>query len=312
MLESKAAALAASPAGTAMAYPLLVFTMACWGGNSVAGRLAVGQVSPMVITSLRWGLVSLALAVVTGRQLLLFRGELVRHWRRIAFMAASGFSMFNALFYVAAHHTTAVNISLLQASVPVLVVIGAVLLHRTRISAVQIAGIATTLVGVAVIATHGDLAHLAALQLNFGDGLMLIASGLYAGYTLALRQRLKMPNLVFFTALAMFAFLTSLPLLAYEWATGTEQWPTPNGWAVVAFITVFPSFAAQMAFMRAVQLIGPARAGLFANLVPVLGALMAVVILGESFSAYHLIALVLVLAGIVTAELGRRSERPAG
>src|SRR5947208_1488582 len=112
MLRTNAATTAVSP-GTALAYPLQVRTMLCWGGNSVAGRLAVGQASPMVITSLRWALVSLVLGVVTGRQLFAARAELARHWRRIAFMAASGFSLFNALFYVAAHHTTAVNISIL-------------------------------------------------------------------------------------------------------------------------------------------------------------------------------------------------------
>jgi drug/metabolite transporter (DMT)-like permease len=87
------------------------------------------------------------------------------------------------------------------------------------------------------------------------------------------------------------------------------QWPTPTGWAILAFIVVFPSFAAQLAFMRGVQLIGPSRAGLFANLVPVFGAFMAVVILNESFAPFHLVALILVLAGIITAELGGRSAR---
>src|SRR5690349_21246884 len=144
MLRTNAGATAAAPVGTALAYPLLILTTLCWGGNSIAGRLAVGQVSPMVVTSLRWALVSLVLGVVTGRQLFAARAELARHWPRIAFMAASGFSLFNALFYVAAHHTTAVNISILQGSVPVLVVIGAVFLHRTRVGPVEIAGIATT------------------------------------------------------------------------------------------------------------------------------------------------------------------------
>ncbi len=224
-------------------------------------------------------------------------------------MAVCGFSIFNALFYVAAYHTTAVNISILQGSIPVLVVIGALFLHRTRVGAVQAVGIGATLIGVAVVATRGNLVSLAAFRLNVGDGLMLIACVLYAGYTLALRHRPKIPSLVFFAAMSIVAFVTSLPLLAYEILTGEVQWPTPNGWAILAFIALFPSFAAQLTFMRGVQLIGPSRAGLFANLVPVFGAFLAVIILNESFAAFHLLALVLVLAGIVTAELGGRSSR---
>jgi drug/metabolite transporter (DMT)-like permease len=304
------AAAAPAPAGSLMrSYLLLAFTMACWGGNAVAGRLAVGQVSPMVITSLRWGIVTVALAAITWRRLLLVRSELRRDWRRIVLMAVCGFSIFNALFYVAAYHTTAVNISILQGSIPILVVIGALLLHRTTVGAVQVIGILVTLIGVAVVATHGHLATLAGFRLNIGDGLMLAACVLYAGYTLALRYRAKIPGLLFFTAMAMIAFLTSLPLLAWEVVTGTVQWPTPSGWAIVAFIVLFPSFTAQLTFMRGVQLIGPSRAGLFANLVPLFGAFFAVVILGEPLEGFHLVALILVLAGIVTAEAGGRSSR---
>jgi drug/metabolite transporter (DMT)-like permease len=96
--------------------------------------------------------------------------------------------------------------------------------------------------------------------------------------------------------------VTSLPLVAYEMAAGTVQWPTPKGWLIMLFIGLFPSFLAQLFFMRGVELIGPGRAGLFVNLVPVFGALMAVLILGEPFHLYHAAALVFVLGGIFIAE----------
>ena len=283
----------------------------------VAGRLAVGQVSPMVITCLRWGIVAIFLASATSRRLVLAWPELRRDWRRIVLMAVCGFSIFNALFYVAAHHTTAVNIAILQGSVPIFVVLGAVVLRQTRVGAVQTFGIAATLIGVAVVATQGHLATVAAFRFNLGDGLILLACLLYAGYTLALRNRPNIPSLVFFSAMAIIAFLTSLPLLAYEIVTGTVQWPTPEGWAILVFIALFPSFLAQLSFMRGVQLIGPARAGLFGNLVPLFGAFLAVVILGEPFALFDLVALILVIGGILAAETAGRiranaMERQAG
>ena len=80
-----------------------------------------------------------------------------------------------------------------------------------------------------------------------------------------------------------------------------------EGWLILLFIALFPSFLAQLAFMRGVAMIGPSRAGLFANLVPIFGALGAVMILGEPFALYHLAALVLVIGGILLAETaGRR------
>jgi drug/metabolite transporter (DMT)-like permease len=288
------------------AYILLVFTMVAWGGNAVAGRLAVGQVSPMVITCLRWGIVAIFLAGVSFRNLDSVLPELRRWWMRVTLMALCGFSFFNALFYVGAHHTTAVNIAILQGSTPIMVVIGAAVLYGARMGLLQMVGVFTTLIGVGVVATRGHLATLAAFELNLGDVLMLLGCVLYAAYTLALRTRPVIPALLFFSALAIVAFLTSLPLLAFEVVTGTVQWPTPEGWAIVAFIAIFPSFLSQLSFMRGVQLIGPSRAGLFMNLVPLFGAFFAVVILGEPFGVYHLVALVLIIGGILLAEAPER------
>ena len=294
------------------AYVLLVFTMACWGGNAVAGRLAVGQVSPMVITCLRWAIVSLVLGSITLPRLIAARSELTHYWRRIVLMAACGFSIFNALFYVAAHYTTGVNMAILQGGMPVFVVLGAVVAYGARIDMIQAFGIAATLIGVAIVATGGHPATLATFRFNFGDGLLLIACVLYAGYTLALRNRPNVSSLVFLAAMAIIAFLTSLPLLAYEIVAGTAEWPTPEGWAILAFIAIFPSLLAQLSFMRGVALIGPSRAGLFANLAPPFGAFFAVVILGEPFALYHLVALVLVVGGILVAETAGRVRDSAG
>lgn len=288
------------------AYLLLAFTMLCWGANSVAGRLAVGQVSPMVIVCLRWAIVAGILGAIASAGLVRAWPELGRHWLKILLMALAGFSLFNALYYVAAHHTTAVNMSILQGSVPILVVAGALVLHRTGVGLLQLLGIALTLIGVAVVATDGHLATLAAFRLNLGDGLILVSCFLYAAYTLALRTRPNVSGLIFFAAMAIAAFVSSLPLLGYEVLTRTVQWPTSEGWLILAFIALFPSFLAQLSFMRAVQLIGPGRAGLFINLVPLFGAFLAVLLLGEPFALFHLVALVLIMGGILAAEVSGR------
>ena len=292
------------------AYLLLAFTMLCWGGNSVAARLAVGQLSPMVVVCFRWAIVAAVLGVALRNELSEAWPELRRRWLQVTLMALAGFSGFNALYYAAAHHTSGVNMSILQGSVPVLVVIGAFFLHRVRAGPLQVAGIAVTLIGVAAVATQGHIGTLGAFRLNIGDGFMLIACVLYAGYTLGLRNRPKVPSLVFFAAMAVAALVSSVPMLGYEVWSGSVQWPTPKGWLVLAFIVIFPSFLSQLAFMRGVQLIGPGRAGLFINLVPLTGALLVVAVLGEPLAPYHLVALALIIGGILVAEMaGRRRAR---
>ena len=143
------------------------------------------------------------------------------------------------------------------------------------------------------------------LRFNIGDVMMFTASVIYAGYTVALRDRGDgggAGQVPFFFGLAVAAFLTSLPLVAIEVATGGFHAPTAKGLAILTFIALAPSFMSALFFMRAVALIGPARAGLFFNLVPVFGALLAVLILGEPLGLHQVVALALVLGGIAIAE----------
>ncbi|HYI91334.1 MAG TPA: DMT family transporter, partial [Beijerinckiaceae bacterium] len=85
-------------------------------------------------------------------------------------------------------------------------------------------------------------------------------------------------------------------------ATGDVVWPDAQGLVILAYVTLFPSLLSQLFFMRGVELIGPGRAGLFVNLVPVFGAILAVGLLGEPFRPYHALGLALVLGGIWLAE----------
>lgn len=288
------------------AYLLLIVTTLLWSGNAVASRLALGNISPMALTSLRW-------VIVCGVLCTLLRRDLAAAWpvlraRRgyIILLGALGFTAFNALMYLAAYSTTAVNIGILQGAIPIFVLIGAFLVYRTPIGAVQAIGVLVTLVGVAVTASHGSLAALIGLEFSRGDVWMFAATILYAGYTIGLRSRPALPGLVFFTALACVACVASLPLLIGEIVADQFYWPSPAGWGVLLFVAIGPSLIAQLTFMRAVELIGPGRAGVFVNLVPVFAPMMAVLILNEPFGLYHAVALALVLGGIFIAErMGR-------
>ncbi len=288
------------------AYLLLCFTMLCWAGNAVAGKIAVGEVSPMVLTGARWLSVMVLLAIFA-------RGAIARDWpvlrKRLPFtmtMGALGFTAFNALFYIAAYSTSAINIGIIQGSIPVFVLLGAFLVLRLPASGLQVAGIVVTTVGVIMVATKGELDRLLGLAFNLGDLLMVVACMFYAGYTLGLRKRPAVSGLGFFAVLAFAACLSTLPLVAIEIAMGEARWPSPMGMAIIGYVAIFPSFLAQISFIRGVQLIGPGRAGIFVNLVPVFAAFLAVVTLGEPFELFHLLALALVLGGIALAERGKR------
>ena len=288
------------------AYVLLALTTLFWAGNSIAGKLAVGHVSPMILVTLRW-------AGVMAVLYLFGKARIAADWPAIRprlcyllFLGALGFTVFSVALYYALVYTTAINVSILQGGMPLFVFAASFVLFSSRIGVGQAVGFLCSFIGVIIIAMRGEWANLIGLDINFGDALMLVAIVAYGIYTAALRSKPRMHWVSLMFALCLGATLSSLPMLAFEAARGKTILPDMQGWLAVIYIVIFPSLIAQAFYIRAVDLIGANRAGLFINLLPVWGALLAVAILGEGFRLYHAIALIMILAGIGLAEYGGR------
>ncbi|KRA00377.1 hypothetical protein ASD64_02085 [Mesorhizobium sp. Root157] len=288
------------------AYLLLLLTMLFWAGNAIAGKLAVGHVSPMILTASRWGF-TLAILAVVGRRQLAADWPVIR--QRIWFlllMGMLGFTIFSVAMYCALLYTTATNVSIEQGGMPLFVFAMSFVLFRTRTTAAQIVGFALSFVGVIVTATHGEIERLVHLDMNFGDALMLLAILTYGIYTAALRHKPQVHWMSLMAALCLGAFLSAIPFVFAEAQAGATILPDARGWAIIAYVVLFPSLIAQAFYIRGVELIGANRAGLFINFLPLWGALLAVLILGEDFQPYHAVAMVLVLGGVLIAEYSGR------
>ena len=284
-------------------YALLAITALMWGGNVIAGRVAVGQISPMAVTCLRWLLVCLMLAATTHAK---FRADwpfLVPHWRLLLFLGMTGFTVFNAMFYVAAHYTTGVNMAVLQGSFPIYVLLGAALVFGTRITLRQLSGVVLTILGVIVVATKGEPQALLRMNFNRGD-LMMMATRtvVYAVVTLALRGRpVPRPS----ACSQRFRGSHSSPRSPF-WPTrlraAASSCLLPRGLLALAYTAIGPSLIGQVFYIEGVEPMAAARASAFYNLVPIFGALLSVVLLGESIHSYHALAVLLVIGGIWVAE----------
>lgn len=277
---------------------LLTLTAVMWASNAIIGQLAVGEITPATLVLLRWVMVAAAMAPLYGR-------EVIAHWPAIraklglvTLMAAAGFTGFNTVFYIASIHTTGINIGIIQGAMPVVVMLGAFLAYGDRVRPVQAAGVGLTLLGVATVASGGSLEALMALAVNRGDVLMLGAASLYALYTVAIRARPVVPGAVLFTVFSVIAAVAAAPFAAWEAVQPGYAPPTTEGWVLAVLVAIFPSCLAQLFFLRGVDLIGPGRAGVYINLVPVFASGMAVAILGERFGWHHAAALVMVLGGL--------------
>ena len=292
-------------------YLILVICNLFWGGNTVAGKLAVGHIDAYSLTILRWT-GALILVLPFAIRPLKRDWPLIRtRWWLYLLYGAVGFTSFNMLMYIAAYCTAGVNASLEQVAVNIFVIVLNFALFRLKVKPLQLLGVAITIIGVSLIATHGDLARILKLDVNLGDALIIFACLVYAAYSIALRWRPQTNWLSFMVATFIGAIIAAV---GYQAAIG----PGPaafliglstidtQGWLIVAYTILFPSILSQMFYVRGVELIGSNRASLFVNLIPLFGTVGSVIVLGEALQGFHLLAAVLVAAGIVLAEWSAR------
>jgi drug/metabolite transporter (DMT)-like permease len=294
-------------------YILLVLTPLFWGGNMVAGKMALGQVDPYTLIVLRWAGALLAILPFAWPNLRRDWPVIRRSWPILAFYGAVGFATFNVMMYVAAYFTSAVNASLEQSLIPVTVMLGNFLIFGVRARPLQIIGVIITIVGLMFTATHGDPSRILTLSINFGDGLVLLACIAYSAYSLTLRYRPEI-HWTSFLATTFTAALVAGIVFQLVLGGGITALPTgiaamtPKGWWIVFYVAFLPSVVSQLFYARGVQLIGPNRASIFNNLIPVYGTLLSIIILAEPIETYHLITAVLVVAGIALAEISVRRQ----
>ena len=289
--------------------PFLLFLATLgWGSNTIASRLAVGEVSPMLLIFFRWGFVVVILLCLYWRQMIDEWPIIRPRLKWLLIMGGCGLSLFNAFFYIAAHSTTAVNLGIIQSTMPGMILLGSFMFFGDRINRLQFSGLLLTLLGVGVIVTQGSLEQLMQLTFNHGDLLMIFACSFYAMYTVGLKSRPKISGMVMLAYFSVAAFLMTIPLMIFESFIYGTVMPGVKGFAIVFYIAMVPSFLSQIFFMRGVDLIGPGSAGLYANLVPIFSAIMAVLLLSEEFALFHLAAMLLVFGGIGLFEYQSRRK----
>ena len=289
--------------------PFLLFLATLgWGSNTIASRLAVGEVSPMLLIFFRWGFVVVILLSLYWRQMIDEWPVIRPRLKWLLIMGGCGLSLFNAFFYIAAHSTTAVNLGIIQSTMPGMILLGSFMYFGDRINRLQFSGLLLTLLGVIVIVTQGSLEKLMQLTFNHGDLLMIFACSFYAMYTVGLKSRPKISGMVMLAYFSVAAFLMTIPLMIFESLIYGTLMPGAKGFAIIFYIAIVPSFLSQIFFMRGVDLIGPGSAGLYANLVPIFSAIMAVLLLSEEFAFFHLAAMLLVFGGIGLFEYQSRRK----
>ena len=282
-------------------YLLLTLTALFWGGNVVLGRSVAGHVPPVGLAFVRW---SGAFAILVGFAWPQLRRDWPmarRHLAVLGLLSLTGVTLYNTLAYYGLQYTQAINGLLLQSSSPVLIAVCTFLLYRERLSLGQALGILLSGLGVVLIVTGGELTRLAALRINDGDLWILLGLGVYALYSALLRRRPPIHGLSFLTLTFGFGALLLTPAFLWEVSTGFRLQPDLATALACLYVAIFPSILAYFCFNRGVELVGANRAGPFFHLIPLFGAALAFVFLGEAPHPYHAAAFLLIVSGVVVA-----------
>lgn len=283
------------------AYLLLSLTALFWAGNFVLGRGVHEHVPPVALAWTRWMIATLIILPFAVPHIRREWPVIRRNLPILIFFGTVGVGAFNTLSYTGLNYTTALNALVLQSSGPILIVLASFLIFGDRLSARQGLGISLSLSGVLLMIARGNFEVLLHLKLNRGDLFLLAALLLWGLYTAFLRRRPPVHWLSFIGVTFAIGALVNTPFFIWEHLSVRQMTLDTQTVAAIAYVSIFPSVLAYICFNRGVELIGANRAGVCLHLVPLFGAVLAVVLLGEEPKVYHFIGIALILAGVSLA-----------
>ena len=290
-------------------YILLTCTALFWAGNSIVARGARDWVPPVALSFWRWSLALLILLPFAWPHLRRDLPILKKSWLSLVTLGVLGIGAFNTLLYTGLQSTTAVNSLLLQSLQPgVILMLGAVLFSE-KVRFFQFAGIVLAAMGAVEIVSRGDPGSLLLLDLNQGDLTIGCAVLVWSLYSVFLRKRPAVHPLSFLAATMAVGVVSVTPFYVMELASGQLIVARPESWMAVAYVCVFPSLIAYLCFNRGVELLGSAIAGLYMNIMPILGSALATLFLGEAIRQFHIVGGILIGAGIFLASIRKAAPK---
>ena len=280
------------------AYFLLTLVSLFWAGNQVMGRAAAGEVPPITLGCLRWIMATCLILPFAWNAVKADWPVIRANIWLLAFLGIIGGGAINTFSYIGLNYTTATNALILNSAAPIFIVMFCYLIFGDRITLRQLCGIMVSIAGVLIVVLHGDLGALTHMSLNRGDVLVLVGMACWGIYTTFLRKRPAISPLSFAASTFAAAAIVNIPLALIEAAMG--HLPRASLWTAgaIVYVGIFPSVIAYLFYNRGVELIGGNRAGIFNHLVPVFGAVLAFVFLGETPGLYHAAGFAMILAGV--------------
>ena len=277
----------------------LVLGTFCWGGNSVAGRLSVGDIPPVALAFWRWTITFFILLTISGKKVWHSRHLVWKHKAQLIPLALLSISSFNTLLYIAAQSTQAVNIALIQTALPVVAIALSIPLLKEKPSVNQLLGGVIAIPGLLLIFSQGQLRNVLGLEFGSGDLIMFFAVFCWGLYTVLLRRyHLPFKGVELLTILVGLGLSMLFPVYLWELSIQGGFDLNLKSAGLLFYVAVFASLIAYLCWNNGVRILGASKASMFNFLIPVFAAAIAIPVLGEPLHIYHLSAAAFIFTGL--------------
>ncbi len=283
-----------------LAYLLLILSVLFWAGNFIVGKFAtLFQIPPLTLNVFRWVSVWLILMPFTYKEIYNNLPYIRKNWFVISFMGIITISTFNSVVYFALNYTQVINAVLMLAAIPAATIVLSSLMKIEKTNIFQLIGLLLSIIGIGSIISNGDIQKIISLNFNKGDLWMLVCVITWSLYsTLLKKHKFKFSQFSLIQLMVTVGILFLIPQFFYEKYIGLEVNFNKAFFLILFYVVVFPAIAAYYCWQKGIEIIGPNRATMFIQLMPLFSAVMAIIIFKEKFELYHFAGAAFIVSGI--------------
>ena len=283
-----------------LAYILLILTTIFWSGNCIVGKAAsIYEIPPFSLNFYRWFFAGLILMPFTIKEILNKRQYILDNIGFFIILGITSITIFNSIVYYSLYYTQVISGVLMISTIPVWIIFISSILNIEKTNIFQILGVALSLTGVLFIITKADVELIKNLDFNKGDLTMVIAMFSWALYSALLKKKTyEISQISLLQVIIITGLIFLIPIYFIEMNMGNVIKLGKPFYLTLTYVVLFPGLAAFFFWIKGIALIGANRAGAFLHLMPIFGAIMAMIIFKEKFMFYHFLGAIFIVTGI--------------
>ncbi len=283
-----------------LAYLILILTTIFWSGNFIVGKAAsTYDIPPFSLNFYRWFFAGLILFPFTIKELIAKKKYILENIGFFTILGITSITIFNSIVYYSLYFTQVISGILMISTIPVWIIFISSILNIEKTNIFQIIGVVFSLLGVIFIITKADLEIIKNLDFNKGDLSMIVAMFSWAVYSALLkRKKYEISQVTLLQVVIITGLIFLTPIYFIEMYMGNIIVLGIPFVLTLTYVVFFPGLASFFFWIKGISIIGANRAGVFLHLMPIFGAIMAMLIFNERFMFYHIFGAIFIIAGI--------------